>query len=100
MICISKKNDLKMIAKLSGLRFVMYSILIGGFFVFFPSFMKEHEFCTAVLIYVISPTSFGLIPSIQPLLHTGEDQKLVSNFTSFYLLIALTVFVLTALLIY
>lgn len=83
----------KPILKLGVLRLVLYALVIAGFFVFFPGMMAQKTFLLAVVIYFMSPTSFGLIPSIVPLYRTKDDAAFASSFTSAYMLVTILVFI-------
>ena len=69
------------------------------FFFLFPARMADTAFLMAVVIYFMSPTGFGMLPVMSPLLKTEEDTSFASAFMSVYMLITLVVYALVVILI-
>lgn len=92
-----RKETLKPVLKLAVAKTLLYALVILGFFIFFASRMMKPEFVLAVVIYFMSPTSFGLIASITPLFKKPDDEKFADTFASVYLIITLAVFIIAAL---
>lgn len=60
------------------LRLVLFSVIIGLFFLLFPDRMQDPAFLIAAILYFTAPTGFGVLGQIEPLLKT-EDQKEYSS---------------------
>ena len=87
------KETLVPILKMMGVKTVYYAIVIAGFFVLFPSYMSDHIFMMAPLIYFMCPTGFGLLPIVSPLYRNKQDKVLTSGFVSMYIFVTLIVYV-------
>ncbi len=87
------------IMKLALVKTVLAVLIILGFFVLFPSLMKDPVFMIAPIIYFFSPTGFGLIPIINPVMETSEEKEFASAFVSLYMSITLIVYTITVLFI-
>lgn len=87
-----KKNMISALVKLLGIRFIIHSCIIAGFFILFPALMNEKTYLMAVLIYFMSPTGFAVPMLIEPLNKTEEDADLQSAFLSIGMVITLIVY--------
>ena len=81
VVLFSVGYDFQLTQKITGpavrcvlLRLVLFSGIIGLFFLFFPDRMHDPAFLMAALLYFTAPTGFGVLGQIQPLMKT-EDQK-------------------------
>lgn len=86
------KKLLLSISPLMALKTVYYAIVIAGFFLLFPSQMSDPVFRLAPIIYFMSPTGFGILPIISPLIKDEDDEAYTSGFLSMYILITLIVY--------
>lgn len=77
--------------RLSLLRLLTCSGIIGTFFLFFPNLMKEEVFSIAVFLYFMCPTGFPVPLQIQALVKE-EEEHFMSAFISVFLIIALAVY--------
>lgn len=93
----SKK--IKSLFKLISLRVILYSFIILGFFIIFPSLMVEKTFMIAVLLYFMCPTGFALPMIISPLYKDEDDGSFSSAYISLYMIITLIVYVLIVVLL-
>ena len=87
-----KKDMIKSLIKLLGIRFIFYSFVIAGFFVFFPSLMQDKTYLMAVLIYYMSPTGFAMPMIVEKLNKTEEDADFQSTVLSLGMIITLIVY--------
>lgn len=78
--------------RLSLLRLLTCSGIIGTFFLFFPNLMKEEFFSIAVFLYFMCPTGFPVPLQIQALVKDEEEEHFMSAFISVFLMIALAVY--------
>ena len=78
--------------KLLGIRLIVYSCIIAGFFVFFPSLMQDKTYLMAVLIYYMSPTGFAMPMIVEKLNKTEEDADFQSAVLSLGMIITLIVY--------
>lgn len=78
--------------RLSLLRLLTCSGIIGAFFLLFPNLMKEEVFSIAVFLYFMCPTGFPVPLQIQALLKEEEEEHFMSAFISVFLIIALAVY--------
>lgn len=78
--------------RLSLLRLLTCSGIIGTFFLFFPNLMKEEFFSIAVFLYFMCPTGFPVPLQIQALVKDEEEEHFMSAFISVFLIIALAVY--------
>ena len=88
------KETIGPILRLAVARVLFYGAVIGGFFLLFPVLMQDKSFLMAVLIYFMSPTGFGMLPVIAPVLKNREDASFASAYISVYMLITLAVYAL------
>lgn len=93
------KETLAPVLKLMSVKTIYYAIVIAGFFVLFPSLMRDKEFLLAVLIYFMAPAGFGLLPVISPLYKNKNDAAYASAYTSLYMLVTLAVYVIAVVVI-
>lgn len=87
-----KKDMIGSLVKLLGIRFIIHSCIIAGFFILFPSLMNEKTYLMAVLIYFMSPTGFAVPMLIEPLNKAEEDADFQSAFLSIGMVITLIVY--------
>ena len=80
------------ISPLMLIKTIYYAIVIAGFFLLFPTQMSDPVFRMAPIIYFMSPTGFGLLPIIAPLMKDADDEAYTSGFVSMYILITLVVY--------
>ncbi|EFS20961.1 transporter, auxin efflux carrier (AEC) family protein [Fusobacterium gonidiaformans 3-1-5R] len=83
--------------RLSLLRLLTCSGIIGTFFLFFPNLMKEEVFSIAVFLYFMCPTGFPVPLQIQALVKEEEEEHFMSAFISVFLMIALAVYTIITL---
>ncbi|AVQ17071.1 AEC family transporter [Fusobacterium gonidiaformans] len=83
--------------RLSLLRLLTCSGIIGTFFLFFPNLMKEEVFSIAVFLYFMCPTGFPVPLQIQALVKKEEEEHFMSAFISVFLMIALAVYTIITL---
>lgn len=83
--------------RLSLLRLLTCSGIIGTFFLFFPNLMKEEFFSIAVFLYFMCPTGFPVPLQIQALVKDEEEEHFMSAFISVFLMIALAVYTIITL---
>lgn len=83
--------------RLSLLRLLTCSGIIGTFFLFFPNLMKEEVFSIAVFLYFMCPTGFPVPLQIQALVKKEEEKHFMSAFISVFLMIALAVYTIITL---
>lgn len=83
--------------RLSLLRLLTCSGIIGTFFLFFPNLMKEEVFSIAVFLYFMCPTGFPVPLQIQALVKKEEEEHFMSAFISVFLMIALVVYTIITL---
>jgi len=93
------KNTLIPVLKMMSVKFVYSALIIAGFFLLFSGMMADKEFLMAVLIYFMCPTGFGLLPILSPMYKNKNDAAYASAFTSLYMFITLTVYVLVVVMI-
>lgn len=93
------KDTIGAMMKLAAVRVAFYAAVIAGFFLLFPARMADTAFLMAVVIYFMSPTGFGMLPVMSPLLKTEEDTSFASAFMSVYMLITLVVYALVVIFI-
>lgn len=86
------KTSLQPILKLIGLKTILSTLVILGFFIFFPTQMSDPTYMIAPIIYFMSPTGFGLIPIIEPLYKSKEDESFTSGFVSMFMNVTLIVY--------
>lgn len=86
------KSTVAPLAKLALVKAVFYGLVIGAFFLLFPSLMADKLFMMGVLIYFMSPTGAGLVPIISPLYKRDGDASFASAFIPLYLVITLVVY--------
>ena len=94
-----KKDMINSLIKLLGIRFIVYSFIIAGFFVFFPSLMQDKTYLMAVLIYYMSPTSFAMPMIVEKLNKSEEDADFQSAVLSLGMIITLIVYTVVVLFI-
>ena len=87
-----KKDMINSLIKLLGIRLIVYSCIIAGFFVFFPSLMQDKTYLMAVLIYYMSPTGFAMPMIVEKLNKTEEDADFQSAVLSLGMIITLIVY--------
>lgn len=87
-----KKDMISSLLKLLSIRFIIYSCIIAGFFILFPSLMSDKTYLMAVLIYFMSPTGFAMPMLIESLNKTEEDADFQSAFLSIGMVITLIVY--------
>lgn len=87
-----KRDMISALVKLLGIRFIIHSCIIAGFFILFPTLMNEKTYLMAVLIYFMSPTGFAVPMLIEPLNKTEEDADFQSAFLSIGMVITLIVY--------
>ena len=87
-----KKDMIGSLVKLLGIRFIIHSCIIAGFFILFPSLMNEKTYLMAVLIYFMSPTGFAVPMLIEPLNKAEEDADFQSAFLSIGMVITLIIY--------
>lgn len=87
-------KKIKSLFKLISLRVILYSFIIIGFFIIFPSLMVEKTFMIAVLLYFMCPTGFALPMIISPLYKDEDDGSFSSAYISLYMVVTLIVYVL------
>ena len=87
-----KKDMISSLLKLLSISFIIYSCIIAGFFILFPSLMSDKTYLMAVLIYFMSPTGFAMPMLIEPLNKTEEDADFQSAFLSIDMVITLIVY--------
>lgn len=87
-----KKDMISSLVKLLGIRFIIHSCIIAGFFILFPSLMNEKTYLMAVLIYFMSPTGFAVPMLIEPLNKAEEDADFQSAFLSIGMVITLIIY--------
>ena len=87
-----KKDMISSLVKLLGIRFMIHSCIIAGFFILFPSLMNEKTYLMAVLIYFMSPTGFAVPMLIELLNKAEEDADFQSAFLSIGMVITLIVY--------
>ena len=87
-----KKDMIGSLVKLLGIRFIIHSCIIAGFFILFPSLMSDKTYLMAVLIYFMSPTGFAVLMLIEPLNKTEEDADFQSAFLSIGMVITLILY--------
>lgn len=87
-----KKDMINSLLKLLSIRFIIYSCIIAGFFILFPSLMSDKTYLMAVLIYFMSPTGFAIPMIIEPLNKTEEDADFQAAFISLGMIITLIVY--------
>jgi len=90
-----EKETFIQVSKLILVRILLYVLVIFGFFLLFPSLMKEKEFMIAVIIYFTSPVGFGTVPIISPLFKDKDDASYASAFVSGCMIISLMIYVFT-----
>lgn len=83
--------------RLSLLRLLTCSGIIGTFFLFFSNLMKEEVFSIAVFLYFMCPTGFPVPLQIQALVKEEEEEHFMSAFISVFLMIALAVYTIITL---
>ncbi|MCT1796416.1 AEC family transporter [Helcococcus kunzii] len=71
---------------------ILSTLVILGFFIFFPTQMSDPTYMIAPIIYFMSPTGFGLIPIIEPLYKSKEDESFTSGFVSMFMIVTLIVY--------
>ncbi|MFL8888044.1 AEC family transporter [Helcococcus kunzii] len=86
------KTSLQPILKLIGLKTILSTLVILGFFIFFPTQMSDPTYMIAPIIYFMSPTGFGLISIIEPLYKSKEDESFTSGFVSMFMIVTLIVY--------
>ncbi len=94
-----EKGTLGPILKLLIIKTVYYVLVIVGFFILFPTYMSDHIFMMAPLIYFMAPTGFGLLPMISTLFKNNEDREFASAFMSLYIIITLLIYTIVVLFI-
>lgn len=87
-----KKDIINSLVKLLGIRFIIHSCIIAGFFILFPTLMSDKTYLMAVLIYFMSPTGFAVPMIIEPLNKAEEDADFQSAFLSIGMVITLIVY--------
>lgn len=86
------KETIGPIMRLAAARVLFYAAVIAGFFFLFPVLMQDKIFLMAVVIYFMSPTGFGMLPVIAPVLKSEEDASFASAYLSVYMVITLAVY--------
>ena len=87
-----KKDMINSLLKLLVVRFILFTCIIVGFFILFPSLMADKIYLMAVLIYFMSPTGFAMPMIIEPLNKTNEDADFQAAFLSLGMFITLIVY--------
>lgn len=80
------------VLKLVSLRIALYTVVIIGFFVIFPSLMAEKEFLIAVILYFMCPTGFAIPIQIAPLYKNEDDSGFTSAIISLNMIFVLIVY--------
>lgn len=83
---------LKPLFRLAIVRLIGCSLIIAGFFLFFPQLMQNEAFKIGVLLYFMCPTGFPVPLQVQPLVKNRDDETFMSAFISLFIIIALIVY--------
>lgn len=87
-------STLKSLLSLVVIRLVLCGLIIGGFFLVFPSLMANPYFKTAVLLYFMCPTGFPVPLQLSALCDGKDQESFMSAFISVYMLITLVAYTL------
>lgn len=94
------KETLGSLIKLVIVRIVIFTVVIIGFFVFFPQLMADKIYMIAVIIYFMCPTGFAIPMLITPLNKFKEDADFQSAFISLFMVITLIVYTVIVVFVY
>ena len=87
-------STLKSLLSLVVIRLVLCGLIIGGFFLVFPSLMANPYFKTAVLLYFMCPTGFPVPLQLSALCDGKDQESFMSAFISVYMFITLVAYTL------
>lgn len=94
------KDTLGSLMRLLLLRIVLFTLIIIGFFIFFPTLMHDKNYMIAVILYFMCPTGFAIPMLISPLNKSDEDEDFQSAFISLFMIVTLIVYTFIVLFIY
>lgn len=87
-----EKSLLIPLLKLGIVRICGCIIIISGFFIFFPAYMRDTIFKAGVLLYFMCPTGFPVPLQIKPLIKSEDEENFMSAFISLFMIIALAAY--------
>ena len=87
-----EKSLLIPLLKLGIVRICGCVIIILGFFIFFPEYMKDTVFKAGVLLYYMCPTGFPVPLQIKSLIKSEDEENFMSAFISLFMIIALAAY--------